>query len=48
MKENSQYIVCMMTKMKDDECSNSCAPTKCTSIDDHLNYLNISMGSSGC
>lgn len=47
-EENSQYIVCDDDEDEDDECSNSCAPTKCTSIDDHLNYLNISMGSSGC
>ena len=42
-EENSQYTVC-----EDDSCSNSCAPTKCTSVDDHLNYLNVSMGSGGC
>lgn len=45
-EENSQYIVC--ASEEDDSCSNSCAPTKCTSVDDHLNYLNVSMGSGGC
>lgn len=44
-KDNSIYQLC--NDLEDDNCSNSCAPTKCTSIDDHLNYLNISIGTDG-
>ena len=32
---------------EDPQCSNSCGPLHCTSISDHLNYMNISMGSDG-
>ena len=32
---------------EDSQCSNSCGPLHCTSISDHLNYMNISMGSDG-
>lgn len=47
-EENTQYKVCDDDEDEDDSCSNSCAPTKCTSVDDHMNYLNVSIGSSGC
>jgi len=33
---------------EDDSCSNSCAPVSCTSIDDHLDYLNTPLGGSAC
>ena len=44
---NTVYKVCNDIYNEDKSCSDSCAPTKCTSTSDHLNYLNISMGSSG-
>ena len=46
-EKNTMYQICDDYIDEDDECSNSCGPLKCTSIDDHLNYLNISMGSDG-
>ena len=46
-EENSKYTICNDNDDEDKQCSNSCAPTKCTSIDDHLYYLNISMGNDG-
>lgn len=44
---NADYIECNDDHGEDSSCSNSCAPVKCTSISDHLNYLNISMGNDG-
>ena len=32
---------------EDDNCSNSCYPIHCTSIDDHMNYVNVKMGIDG-
>ena len=32
---------------EDPSCSDSCGPLHCTSVDDHLNYLNISLGTDG-
>ena len=32
---------------EDPKCSNSCAPLHCVSINDHLHYLNVSMGTDG-
>ena len=46
-EDNTNYYVCNDTYNEDTTCSNSCAPTKCTSTSDHLNYLNISMGNNG-
>lgn len=45
-EKNSEYTVCNDNIGEDDLCSNMCAPTHCTSIDDHLYYLNVTMGSS--
>ena len=46
--ENSNYQECNDSNNNEDKyCSNSCAPLSCTSISDHLYYLNISMGSDG-
>lgn len=45
---NTKYIVCNDTSQEDPMCSDSCAPYHCTSISDHLNYLNISFGSDSC
>ena len=42
---NSEYKICNDVNFKEDNsCSNSCSPTHCTSLDDHLYYLNVSMG----
>ena len=45
-EENSDFIICNDSIGEDDSCSNSCSPTHCTSTSDHLDYLNITMGSS--
>jgi predicted lipase len=44
---NTDYVECDDEYSEDASCSDSCAPVKCTSISDHLNYLNISMGNDG-
>ena len=44
---NTNYLLCQDENTEDANCSNSCAPFKCTSFNDHLNYLNISMGNDG-
>ena len=44
-KDNTDYIICHGAE--DPSCSNSCGPFECTSIDQHLNYIHIQMGSSG-
>ena len=46
-RENTNYTTCNDDIEEDDSCSNSCAPVKCTSIDDHMYYMNISMGKEG-
>ena len=46
-ENNSDYKICDDVNSEDNQCSNSCSPTKCTSTSDHLNYLNISMGNDG-
>ena len=44
-EENSEYKICNdLNNKEDDTCSNSCSPTHCTSFDDHVYYLNVSMG----
>jgi hypothetical protein len=47
-EDNSAYRECDDMYEEDPECSNSCAPIHCTSASDHLNYLNVTMGSDGC
>lgn len=32
---------------EDNTCSDSCSPVRCTSVDDHLLYMNISLGING-
>ncbi len=44
---SSNYVICNDTFQEDNNCSNSCSPIHCTSIDDHMKYLNVSMGESG-
>jgi predicted lipase len=43
---DSEFKVCIETE--ESNCSNSCSPIECTSIDDHLNYLGVKIGSGGC
>jgi len=45
-EENSDFYICNDATEEDDSCSNSCSPTHCTSTSDHLDYLNVTMGSS--
>ena len=47
-KDNTNYDICNDKEKEDSTCSNSCAPLHCTSTSDHLNYLNVSMGSEVC
>ena len=49
-EENSKYKICSdLNYQEDNSCSNSCSPTQCTSFDDHVYYLNVSMGNDvGC
>ena len=45
---NTKYTLCDDANgVEDDQCSNSCSPTKCTSTSDHLEYLQIKMGQGG-
>ena len=47
-ESNDDHTICDDDASHEDEdCSNSCAPLHCTSVDDHLYYLNVSMGSDG-
>ena len=47
-KDNSILTICNdHNGTEDPKCSNSCYPLYCTSINDHLYYLNITMGSNG-
>jgi hypothetical protein len=50
-EDNTNYSECNDTTYpfaEDSTCSDSCAPTHCTSTSDHTYYLNVTMGSSGC
>ncbi len=44
----SQYIVCDKDNGEDPTCSNMCSPFRCTSIEDHMVYLNITIGHLFC
>ena len=47
-ENNINYVKCNDNYYyEDDLCSNSCSPLNCISINDHLNYLNISLGTDG-
>ena len=47
-EENTNIKICDDNYTEEDNtCSDSCGPTKCTSISDHLFYLNISLGEDG-
>jgi predicted lipase len=46
---SSKYKQCNDHNGKeDDTCSNSCSPFSCTSVNDHLNYLDTAIGSDAC
>ena len=45
--DNSNYQICNDTQDEDYSCSDSCAPKYCTSVNDHMLYMNITMGSEG-
>ena len=48
-EHSSSYTVCDdSADGEDDDCSNSCSPFSCTSIDDHLSYLKVVIGDAGC
>ena len=45
---NTKYQLCNDNyESEDDLCSNSCGPFHCTSTNDHLYYLNVSLGTYG-
>jgi len=44
---SDSYVICDESG-EDPNCSNSCSPTHCTSVSDHLDYLNTPLGASGC
>ena len=45
---NSNYNLCNDTYYYEDNfCSNSCSPFNCISVNDHLYYMNISLGENG-
>ena len=46
-KDNTDYKVCDDSRGEDDSCSNSCGPLHCDSIDNHMNYMGVNMGSEG-
>lgn len=46
-EDNSDSMECDDEDGEDPSCSDSCGPLHCTSVDDHLNYLNISLGTDG-
>jgi len=47
-EENSIYQLCNDNyETEDNLCSNTCGPLHCTSTDDHLYYLNVSLGTNG-
>ena len=47
-QDNTEYKICNdLNNIEDQKCSNSCSPSSCTSTNDHMNYMNISMGSGG-
>ena len=46
-EENSDFVNCDDNEEEDLSCSDSCGPLHCTSVEDHLYYLNISLGTDG-
>ena len=46
--DSDNYKVCDDSSVEDPNCSNSCAPTKCTSVDDHKYYMMTNIGGPFC
>ncbi len=46
--DTDNYKVCDDSDGEDPNCSNSCAPLKCTSISDHLYYMTMNIGGPFC
>ena len=46
-EENNNYKLCNDQDNEDPSCSDSCSPMHCTSTSDHMNYMNITMGTIG-
>jgi len=44
--DDDKHTIC--TESEDSDCSNSCAPTRCTSIKDHLYYMMTNIGTPYC
>ncbi|CAI5701278.1 unnamed protein product [Peronospora effusa] len=45
---SANYCNCSQTDGEDPTCSNTCSPFSCTSVVDHLTYLNITMSHLVC
>jgi predicted lipase len=41
-----EYKLCATSE--DESCGNSCAPVSCVSVDDHLRYMGVDIGSDAC
>jgi hypothetical protein len=46
--DDDKHTICKESEKEDPDCSNSCAPTRCTSINDHLYYMMMNIGSAYC
>lgn len=46
--DSENYRICDDVSGEDPDCSNSCAPIKCTSISDHLYYMGTNIGGPFC
>ena len=46
-EDSSEYKICEDEEGEDDECSNQCGE-KCKSVEDHMNYINVDMGTPPC
>jgi predicted lipase len=46
--DTDNYKICDVSSGEDPDCSNSCAPLKCTSISDHLYYMTTNIGGPFC
>lgn len=44
----SDYTLCSEDSGEDMACSNACSPFGCTSVVDHLTYLNVTMSHLIC
>lgn len=45
---SSSYQLCSAEDGEDPSCSNACSPFGCTSVVDHLTYLNVTMSHLMC